>query len=228
MATTTNFDWATPDDTDLVKDGASAIRTLGSSIDTSMAGLLGGTTGQTLSKASATDMDFAWADAPSSGGMTLLNSGSTSMSGSATKTISSISGSYNELWIYMYGVTNSVTNSTVYMNVNSDSTSGVYPNTAWWATPGVSGGAFSSENTTYMSLNQFGASYWPNNTNNFTSMQIQGYAGARSKNINYQQGLDGSNKTGLCFYEGTAAITSITITTSSSFTAGTIEIYGVK
>ena len=35
MATTTNYGWTTPDDTDLVKDGAAAIRTLGSSIDTS-------------------------------------------------------------------------------------------------------------------------------------------------------------------------------------------------
>jgi hypothetical protein len=44
MATTTNFGWETPDDTDLVKDGAAAIRTLGQSIDTSMADLEGGTT----------------------------------------------------------------------------------------------------------------------------------------------------------------------------------------
>lgn len=35
MATTTNNGWETPDDTDLVKDGALAIRTLGNSIDTS-------------------------------------------------------------------------------------------------------------------------------------------------------------------------------------------------
>ena len=60
MATTTNFGWTTPNDTDLVKDGASAIRTLGSSIDTSMAGLKGGTTGQVLSKTSNTDMAFTW------------------------------------------------------------------------------------------------------------------------------------------------------------------------
>ena len=39
MATTTNFGWTTPDDTGLVKDGASAIRTLGSSADTTVAGL---------------------------------------------------------------------------------------------------------------------------------------------------------------------------------------------
>jgi len=36
MATTTNNGWETPDDTDLVKDGALAIRTLGSDIDTSV------------------------------------------------------------------------------------------------------------------------------------------------------------------------------------------------
>ena len=62
MANTTNFNWATPDDTDLVKDGAAAIRTLGSSIDTSLVDLLGGTTGQVLSKTSGTDMDFTWVD----------------------------------------------------------------------------------------------------------------------------------------------------------------------
>jgi hypothetical protein len=36
MATTTNYGWTTPNDTDLVKDGAAAIRTLGSSIDTTV------------------------------------------------------------------------------------------------------------------------------------------------------------------------------------------------
>lgn len=61
MATTTNFGWTTPNDTDLVKDGAAAIRTLGSSIDTSFVDLKGGTTGQVLSKATGTDLDFTWA-----------------------------------------------------------------------------------------------------------------------------------------------------------------------
>lgn len=34
MATTTNYGWTTPDDTALVKNGASAIRSLGTAIDT--------------------------------------------------------------------------------------------------------------------------------------------------------------------------------------------------
>jgi len=33
MATTTNYGWVTPDNTDLVTNGALAIRTLGSSAD---------------------------------------------------------------------------------------------------------------------------------------------------------------------------------------------------
>lgn len=60
MANTTNFGWETPDDTDLVKDGAAAIRTLGSAIDTSLVDLKGGTTNQVLAKNSNTDMDFKW------------------------------------------------------------------------------------------------------------------------------------------------------------------------
>ena len=61
MATTTpNFGWAVPTSTDLVKDGAVAIETLGDSIDASLVDLKGGTTGQVLAKASNTDMDFSW------------------------------------------------------------------------------------------------------------------------------------------------------------------------
>lgn len=60
MATTTNFGWTTPNNTDLVKDGASAIRTLGNGVDTSFVYLKGGTTGQILSKTSGTDLAYTW------------------------------------------------------------------------------------------------------------------------------------------------------------------------
>jgi hypothetical protein len=60
MPTTSNFGWTTPADTDLVKDGAAAIRTLGNGIDTSFLDLKGGTTDQVLAKNSGTDLDFKW------------------------------------------------------------------------------------------------------------------------------------------------------------------------
>ena len=60
MATSPSFNWPEPDNTDLVKNGALAIRTAVDAIDASMTDLLGGTTGQVLAKASGTDMDFSW------------------------------------------------------------------------------------------------------------------------------------------------------------------------
>jgi hypothetical protein len=58
--TTTNFGWTVPSDTDLVKDGAAAIRTALGGVDTSFVDLKGGTTGQVLAKNSNTDLDFVW------------------------------------------------------------------------------------------------------------------------------------------------------------------------
>jgi hypothetical protein len=81
MATTTNFGWETPDDTDLVKDGAAAMRTLGNSIDTSFVDLKGGTTGQILTKNSGTDLDFVWSS--ESGDISGVTAG-TGLSGGGT------------------------------------------------------------------------------------------------------------------------------------------------
>jgi hypothetical protein len=60
--TTTNFGWDIPQSTDLVKDGATAIAALGQDIDTALVDLKGGTTGQVLSKATNTDLDFTWVE----------------------------------------------------------------------------------------------------------------------------------------------------------------------
>jgi hypothetical protein len=83
MATTTpNFGWSVPTSTDLVKDGATAIETLGDSIDASLVDLKGGTTGQVLSKASNTDMDFTWVT-DAAGDITGVTAG-TGLSGGGT------------------------------------------------------------------------------------------------------------------------------------------------
>jgi hypothetical protein len=83
MATVTpNFNWPVPTSTDLVKDGATAIEALGDSIDASLVDLKGGTTGQILSKASNTDLDYTWTDA-SAGDITGVTAG-TGISGGGT------------------------------------------------------------------------------------------------------------------------------------------------
>jgi hypothetical protein len=120
MATTTNYSWSTPDDTALVKDGAAAIRSLGSSIDTTTKSLnpsttlgdieyrsstantntrLGiGSTGDVLTVAGGVP---SWAT-PASGGMTLIST--TTLSGAST-TISSIPQTYNSLYLVITGLT---------------------------------------------------------------------------------------------------------------------------
>jgi hypothetical protein len=57
---TTPFSWQMPTATDLVTDLPADFEVFGQAVATSMGDLLGGTTGQVLSKASGTDMDFAW------------------------------------------------------------------------------------------------------------------------------------------------------------------------
>ena len=57
---TSNFNWQMPTSTDLVTDLPADFEVFGQAVDTSLADLKGGTTGQVLSKASGTDMDFTW------------------------------------------------------------------------------------------------------------------------------------------------------------------------
>jgi hypothetical protein len=95
MATTTNYSWTTPDDTDLVKDGAAAIRTLGSAIDTSLAAnegdlLLGGASnifeplaiGAADTVLTSDGTTASWA-APAGGGIDLELIASGSLSGTS-------------------------------------------------------------------------------------------------------------------------------------------------
>ena len=57
---TTNFGWVMPTNVSLVTNLPADFNTFGQAVDTSMAQLKGGTTGQILSKTSATDMAFTW------------------------------------------------------------------------------------------------------------------------------------------------------------------------
>jgi hypothetical protein len=57
---TTNFGWQMPTSTDLVTDLPADFEVFGQAVDTALVDLKGGTTGQVLSKASNTNMDFTW------------------------------------------------------------------------------------------------------------------------------------------------------------------------
>jgi hypothetical protein len=57
---TTNFGWVMPTSASLVTNLPADFNTFGQAVDTSMQYLLGGTTGQVLSKTSGTNMAFTW------------------------------------------------------------------------------------------------------------------------------------------------------------------------
>lgn len=79
---TANFGWQMPTSTDLVTDLPADFEVFGQAVDTSLMDLKGGTTGQVLSKNSATDMDFIWV-APTTGDITGVTAG-TGLSGGGT------------------------------------------------------------------------------------------------------------------------------------------------
>jgi len=246
MATTTNYSWTTPDDTGLVKDGASAIRTLGTAIDTTTKNLnpsttlgdieyrsssantntrLGiGTTGQVLTVSGGVP---AWTTA-SSGGMTLLST--TTLSGSSTS-ITSISGSYTNLLILINDAYASGSSITVNTRFNTD-TGNNYS----------SGGYFLEDNTNYP--------FNDNPTNQITVMQttssttalnkssvainVYNYTSTGNKFVNATSTTKlaaGSRQTILSagHYGGASAISSIQFTLASgTWSGGTVLVYGVK
>jgi hypothetical protein len=79
---TSNFGWQMPTATDLVTDLPADFEVFGQAVDTSLADLKGGTTGQVLAKNSNTDMDFVWS-AATTGDITAVTAG-TGISGGGT------------------------------------------------------------------------------------------------------------------------------------------------
>jgi hypothetical protein len=109
-----------PTATDLVTDLPADFEVFGQAVATSMGDLLGGTTGQLLSKTSNTDMDFTWAT-PSD----LIST--TNLSGAST-TVSFPSGGYKNLLFVFSEMLNNTADGAVtcYFNAGTTSNSGVY------------------------------------------------------------------------------------------------------
>lgn len=72
-----------PTSTDLVTDLPADFEVFGQAVDTTLVDLKGGTTGQILSKASATDMDFTWTS-PNPGDITAVTVSGNGLTGGGT------------------------------------------------------------------------------------------------------------------------------------------------
>jgi hypothetical protein len=225
MATTTNFGWETPDDTDLVKDGAAAMRTLGNSIDTSFVDLKGGTTGQVLSKASGTDLDFTWASAGGSGGLTFIKSQTIGTTVSSVTVTSAFSSTYDN---YLITINGGVASGNNHLNLRLGSTAtgyfffGVYGN----ATVGTVNGDYGNNQPEFVFVamgetNSLSGEFTLQNPNLAKRTMIYTRS-ARSGTGQINVGFNGSETS-------TTQHTDFTLLTSSgTMTGGTIRVYGYQ
>jgi len=248
MATTTNYGWTTPDDTALVKDGAAAIRTLGSSVDTTTKNLnpettlgdlayrsstanvktrLGlGTAGQVLAvNSGATAPEWVTS---SSGGMTLIST--TSASNSAAINLTSIPQTYNELYIYIRALKPANDGGECSFRFNNDSGANRYQHIYW-------GNETSTAQTfarTSMQLNEANDN---SVATGFNWIRIPDYANTTTWKTTTSVGITVDSSTTTSFrsrfnvglYNQTTAITELNFFMSSgNITSGDFLLYGVK
>jgi hypothetical protein len=247
MATTTNYAWATPDDTDLVKDGAAAIRTLGSSIDTTTKALNPSTTlgdieyrsatantntrlgiGSTGDILTVTGGVPVWAAPAGGGGITLIST--TSFTGS-TLTLSSIPTTYKNLYCEVTGVYGNSTYQNINVRFNSDT--GTNYDFGKFGSQGSSTDISNANQQTSFQLAPSGTNSGASETVS-AFLNVYNYAqtsvpvvfmgfGRAKQDTNFKSAFINGQ------YRNSAAVTSISfIADAGTFSAGTVKLYGVN
>jgi hypothetical protein len=249
MATTTNYGWTTPDDTSLVKDGAAAIRTLGSSVDTTTKALnpsttlgdieyrsstantntrLGiGTTGQVLTVSGGVP---SWST-PAGGGANFTLLSTTTLSGSTT-TVSGISGQ-NTLHVVVINAVISNTNTQMRFRLNGDTGANYrFQDTRITGDTSYSAAMFQNNygDSTFIDLARNGTEAAGVLVGGFT---VFGANAAGNKPFIHSgggraAGLAGArHHNGNGVYMGTSTISSVSIVAEAgTFSGGTVYVYG--
>jgi hypothetical protein len=248
MATTTNYSWSTPDDTALVKDGAAAIRSLGTAIDTTVfnnagaaiaktlidakgdvivgsaadtvARLAVGTNGHVLTANSGATNGVEWA-APAASGMTLLQTVTLSTNSTTT---SSFSTAYKSLVLHFYGVTTTI-NGQIAIRVNSN-TGNSYgdaylsdANSSFTIDAGV----------TYFRMLDYNVSGTNYSSGMIEFPQYANTSATTKTAIVHQTNTDARRTFNIAYITETTAISTLTFLTATAATmGGTVLIYGVN
>jgi len=216
--------WANVDTTGMTNPMTTTGDTIYSSSGSTPARLGIGSTGQVLTVASGLP---SWATPASGGGMTLINSGGTTLTG-ASVTISSIPATYNDLQLVIRNYLPANDNGNITCRINGDSTANRHKtltsitteNVSFDATTWeISGGGDNATSQTLIILKIFdyaNATTWKMGQTNF----LQTYH-ATPTNLNMGLRQHGYNQTG--------AISSLEIANNGgNFTSGTAYLYGVK
>lgn len=254
MANTTNYNWETPDDTDLVKDGAAAIRTLGSAIDTTVfnnasaaiaksivdakGDLIAATAADTLARLavgandtiltadSSTATGLKWAAPAGSGAnWSLLNAGGTALTGAQTVTISGISGK-NQILVLVDQASSASGASSISVRINGDTASNYYRYGASIANAGIGirAGAGSSIEIGLMSSNAASRVCGYALITGANASGVKQFTSAGSASTDGSSDMQGYILGG--YYDSSSTISSISIfSNTGNLDSGTVFVY---
>jgi hypothetical protein len=197
--------------------------------NTSNARIPVGTDGQVLTADSTASTGVAWSTV-ASGGMTLLST--TTLSGSAT-TLSSISQGYKELRVYIKDFSSATNNFTLYVELNSDTTASNYLQVV--DRTGTSGSSANFGTNSFTGIFTNGFSSPSNAVDQFSVLSFPDYANSTTRKVATCQTVSTTGGEPIATtmtrlsWKGTAAISQLVLRLDTgTFSAGTVEIYGVK
>ena len=186
-----------------------------------------GTNGHVLTADSTQSLGIKWA-AAGGGGLTLINTGGTTLTG-ATTTVGSIPGTYRNLYIVILNYKPATDDARIYVRANGDATANRYHNINT-ATGDAGSLAYNdptwtlslgNDNSVAQGLSAFTIYEYANTT---IWKMIQGWSmqnnATTTTNISYRSLIG--------FYNQTTAISSLEFWNSAgNFTSGTVNVYGV-
>jgi hypothetical protein len=202
MATTTNYSWTTPDDSDPFRNGASAIRTLGSSVDTTLFTALGGTYP----------------------GLRLVKKQTIGSAVSSLVVSDAFNATYQNYKIIIAGGTASTSGSAMQLTLGGIPTG--YYTTLCYQPWGGTGGPFA------VNQYNLGFWNWAGNAgadNIFMDCDLSNPFASKVKGgsaVYTEQAVGGSAGTARFYNTSTASATSFTLTPSGTLTGGTVYVYG--